>query len=96
MCISEDWIGVFIGTTSCNGSSGDAIITITKVSENTLQGTIETGITTNLEPFAPENCTHKSNINSGSLISVSYELEGNQITIIEQFETGSCTTTAVK
>ena len=95
-CLFSDWIGEYSGSTNCNGVTGNVTVTISELADNTLQGTIESDLTTNLEPFSPENCAHKSNISSGSLISVTYKLEGDQITIIEEFESGNCTTTAVK
>lgn len=95
-CEYSDWIGEYSGTTDCNGATGDVTVTIIELTDTTLQVTIESGLTTILLPFSPQNCSHKTIINMGSQISEDYKLSGNQITIIEEFETGNCTTTATK
>ena len=96
VCTLNDWLGEYSGTIICGNASGDVIVTISEILDSALVATLETGITTELDPFNPSNCTYESNNLSGSRTYIKYERTGNQLTIEEEFETGSCTTNAVK
>ncbi len=99
-CIQSDWIGTYIGTQNCDGTSENVTVTITASGSDAIVVKYKTpNIDTEYDPLIPDGCDlDKADSSGGITVTVKASLNCNEITIKEVLSAGgsnaTCTITA--
>ena len=103
-CVQSDWVGSYMGTQDCSGTSEaltlnitasgtDAIIIKYEIADSTGSVSVE------YDPFTPTDCDLSYSETDPSIpltISLDGTLDGDKLTLTENFDGDICTITATR
>ena len=100
-CTQADWIGNYIGTIDCNGTSEDVEVTITASGSEAIIIFYETATFTSLfSPLTPDGCNLSEASSVGGMpATIDATLGGDNLTLMDTKSVGggsSCNLTATR
>lgn len=95
-CVQADWVGTYAGTVDCDGETLDATVTVTASGDSDILVSYEDadGFETSFNAMTPDGCsTSMSSELQGVTATVNIDLDGDKITIEEEYSTSAASST---
>ena len=84
-CTQSNWVGTYMGTIDCDGTTEDVTVTITSSGSAAVIIKYETSVTqTEYDPLTPDGCDiDKMDSGAGITVTIDATLNGDNLTIQE-------------